>query len=134
MTYGEARSAFQALRALGGKQDRTVKDGGQEHVVSEPYKFGPGLTLWIAHDLNALKPAVEDSDAALSNIQSVAKLDPAKAQADATALLKKRVAEMMNLFRLPADQLQKDNPIPADTLADLGPLLDDGTAPSPTSK
>jgi len=100
-----------ALVSLDG-YDRSVKDGTQDRVIKEPYKFSPGVRLTIARDLTAVKAVVADVQATARGLD--------KAAIDKLGLEKQPIVLAPILTKdLSLDQ----NPIPPSVLSALNPVI-----------
>lgn len=100
-----------ALVALDG-YDRAVKDGAQDRVIREPYKFSPGVRLTIARDLTTIKAVVADVQTAARGLD--------KAAIDKLGIEK----QPLTLAPISAKDLSLDqNPIPPSVLSALSVVI-----------
>jgi len=115
LTVNDIVGLGNALAVLDG-YDHAVKDGTQDRVIKEPYKFGPGVRLSIAHDLTTVKAALADVQAAARGFNGD------KAAVDRLGFEK----QTLTLAPISAKDLSLDqNPIPPSVLSAMSPILVD---------
>ena len=130
LSFAEVQQVATGLSQL-NSYTRIVKDGGQEKAVSQPYRFSVGVTVMIAQDVVALRPALQAStdahDALVRQYANGGNAVPADKAADfvkdANELLKKPSGVSLPTMKLSDLQLDT-NPIEPATLVLLDPILE----------
>ena len=131
LTIESAISIHAGLKLL-DSYERVIKDGERERVVSEFYKFGGGLRLLIAKNLNHLDVVVSTFQKARDGLVYEFSVDgKAEVPSEKMAAFGKAVRDLMDteeeieLSKIKGDELKLDeNPVPASTLSLLLPILD----------
>ena len=131
LTIESAINIHAGLKQL-DSYERAIKDGERERVVREFYKFGGGMRLLIAKNLNRLDIVVSTFQAARDGLvyefssDGKAEVLPEKMAAFGKAVRDLMIVEEeVELTRIKSDELKLDeNPVPASTLSLLLPILD----------
>lgn len=134
LTVQEASEVLAGCTALDG-HDRVVKDGAQERVVREPYKFSGGFLLAVAKNITKLREVMTAYQTAhnakvMELSEGKGSLDPNSdaarkiAVADAEILATKQT---IDLVLISTKELGLDpptsNPLPPSQIANLSKIL-----------